>query len=151
MISELFGEQRFGGAVDAQERTDFITSYTKLLLATWSDESLGDRLVDNPKEVLAQFGLNVPASAHITLVREIPAEHADPDVDVQVRLWQKGLESGEFEMHVPQTPQIDMEELSDAELEGVTGGLAATRSVATACGGSSCATFCCCTPCCSCA
>ena len=140
--------------MDTQERTDFITGYTKLLLATWSDESLGDRLVADPKAVLAQFGLRVPASASVTLVRQIPPEHGDPDVDFQVRLWEQGLQSGQFEMHIPETPQIDMTELSDSELEGVTGGRAAVIGV----GGVSTGTTeswtiscCSCTPCCSCA
>jgi hypothetical protein len=136
--------------VDTQERTDFITGYTKLLLATWSDESLGDRLVANPKAVLGQFGLAVPASASVTLVRQIPPEHGDPDVDFQVRLWEKGLTSGQFEMHIPQTPQIDTAELSDSELEGVTGGLAALTVASHSAEGFT-VSCCCCTPCCSCA
>lgn len=142
--------------MDTQDRTDFISGYTKLVLATWSDESLGDRLVSDPKSVLAQFGLNVPATASVTVVRQIPPDHGEPDVDFQVRLWEKGLESGEFEMHVPETPQIDMEELSESELEGITGGRAASIGVGTAAStsgtvsasGDWCTS---CTPCCCCA
>jgi hypothetical protein len=147
--------QNPGDGVDTQDRTDFISGYTKLVLATWSDEAIGDRLVSDPKSVLAQFGLTVPASATVTVVRHIPPDHGDPDVDFQVNLWEKGLESGNFEMHVPETPQIDMEELSDSELEGITGGRANTvgaagvsGAVTTTASGDWCTS---CTPCCCCA
>src|ERR1700760_4376412 len=123
--------------MEAQERTNFISSYSKLLVAAWSDESVHDRLVTDPKGVLAQFGLSVPESANVDLVRQIPAQHGEADVDFQVRLWEKGLETCNFEMHTPDTPQIDSEELSDAELEAVAGGWSIS--------------CCCCTPCCSCA
>jgi hypothetical protein len=109
--------------VDKQDRTDFISGYTKLVQAILSDEALGDRLVSDPKPVLAQFGLTVPASARVTVVRQVPPDHGDPDVDYQVKLWEKGLESGTFEMYVPETPQIDTEELSESELEGIAGGV----------------------------
>jgi hypothetical protein len=140
--------------VDAQDRTDFITSYTKLLVAVWSDETLGDKLAATPIPVLAQFGLIVPATANVTVIRQIPPEHGDPDVDFQVRLWEKGLETGDFEMHVPQTPQIDMSELSDSELEGITGGRAIITGVGHAgtIGTTAEWSLCCtCTPCSSCA
>ena len=123
--------------MESQERTAFLSNYSKLLVAAWSDESVGDRLVSNPKAVLAEFGLQVPETADVTVVRQIPPQHGEPDANVQVRLWEEGLKSGNIEMHVPEAPQIDAGELSESELEGVAGGWSISK--------------CCCTPCCSCA
>ena len=123
--------------MESQERTSFLSNYSKLLVAAWSDESVGDRLVANPKAVLAEFGLQVPDNANVNVVRQIPPQHGEPDANVQVRLWEEGLKSGTIEMHVPEAPAIDMGELSESELEGVAGGWSISG--------------CCCTPCCSCA
>lgn len=123
--------------METEARTQFLNSYTKLLIASWSDEAVADRLVRDPKAVLPEFGLDLPANARVEVVRQIPTDHGEPDQDFQVRLWEQGLETGYFEMHVPETPQIDMGELSEDELETVAGGFLDN--------------CCCCTPCCCCA
>ncbi|MHB8340205.1 MAG: hypothetical protein ACYDB7_03405 [Mycobacteriales bacterium] len=123
--------------MDAAERTSFISNYSKLLVGAWSDTGVADRLVADPKAVLSEFGLTVSKDARVTVVRQIPASHGAPDVDVQVRLWEEGQRTGSFEMHVPETPQIDMSELSESELEGVAGGWSIS--------------CCSCCPCCCCA
>lgn len=122
--------------MEAQDRNQFLNDYTKLLIASWSDEAVADRLLLESKTVLAEFGLNVPADARVEIVRQIPPEHGEPDQDFQVRLWEQGIETGYYELHIPETPQIDMGELSEDELEGVAGGWSVS--------------CCCCTPCCCC-
>ncbi len=123
--------------MDTQEKSQFINNYTKLLIAAWSDESLSDRLVLDPKGVLAQFGLAVPDDAKVEIVRQIPPDHGEPNEDFQINLWEEGQTSGYYELHVPQTPQIDMSEIDESELEAVAGGWSIS--------------CCCCSPCCSCA
>lgn len=122
--------------LEAEARTEFLNNYTKLLIASWSDEAVADRLVLDPKTVLGEFGLAVSGDARVEVVRQIPPDHGEPDQDFQVRLWEQGLETGYFEMHIPETPQIDMSELSEYELEGVAGGWSIS--------------CCSCTPCCCC-
>ncbi len=123
--------------MDTEERTQFLNNYTKLLIASWSDEALSDRLVLDPKSVMAQFGLAVPDDAKVEVVRQIPPDHDKPDEEFQVRLWEQGLTTGYYEMHIPETPQIDMSELDESELEAVAGGWSIS--------------CCSCTPCCCCA
>jgi hypothetical protein len=68
------------------------------------------------------------------IIRTIPEGRSEPSLDKQIALYEQGLASGRFELHVPETPQVDMAELSEGDLDGVAAG----------------DIYCCCTPCCSC-
>jgi hypothetical protein len=115
------------------DRAMFIAAYSRLVAEVWADPAAERALARDPRAVLAEHGLELPASVEITVVRD--AVDAEPDVDVQVRAWQEATERGEFTLYVPATEPIDSAELEESELDRVVGGLDA-----------SCA---CCCPCCS--
>lgn len=118
--------------MEPRERANFVSAYTKILTTAWSNEAFAARLTAEPAAALAEHGLAVPAGATVSIVREIGGE---PDLEAQVRMWEAGTSTGRYELRVPGTPQIDTRELSEADLEAVSGG-------DTYC--------CCCSPCCSC-
>jgi hypothetical protein len=123
-------------SLNPQERAEFVNAYTRALITAWSSEDFSRRLVQDPKATLAEIGLNIPADAQVELVRAIPAEAGEANIDTQVTLWESGLSSGHYELHIPETPQIDMAELSEGDLDAVAAGLSVS--------------CCSCTPCCSC-
>lgn len=118
--------------MESRERAAFVAAYTKVLTAAWSDDEFAAHLESNPRAALAEKGLEVPEGASVNIVRNIGGE---PDLDAAVGLWEHGADSGIYELRVPNTPQIDTRELSEADLEAVSGG-------DTYC--------CCCSPCCCC-
>ena len=122
-------------ALNPRERTEFVNAYTRILITAWSSEEFSAKLDSNPREALAEAGLEVPAGAAIQLVRNVPEGAHDSNLDVQVCLWERGLETGTFEFHVPETPQIDMAELSEGDLDSIAAGVDIN---------------CCCCPCCCC-
>ena len=121
-------------ALNPRERTEFVNAYTRVLITAWSSEEFSAKLDDNPRLALAEAGLELPANAQVTLVRNVPETEHDSNLDVQVALWERGLESGIFEFHVPATPQIEMAELSEGDLDSIAAG----------------DVNCCCCPCCCC-
>ena len=75
--------------------------WTQLVAKTWKDESLRQRLLSNPEDVLKEHGIKSPAGA-------------------QVRV----LENNDKVIHftLPARPAVYSDELSDADLEAVAGG-----------------------------
>lgn len=110
--------------MDDARQTEIAAGYSRLVRAAWADEKLADRLASSPREVLSEFGLAVPATAEIRLVRPAPPQRGAgaPLVETQLALWAEGQRSGIFELRVPQTPQLDTEELSEGDLATVAGG-----------------------------
>src|ERR1700757_4007484 len=117
--------------MDAAERSQFVGAYTKLLTNAWSDEAFMNKVRSSPAAALEEVGLNVPAGATI----DIEDSQGEGNLDEQVCLWEEGSKTGKITLYVPEVPQIDTAELSEAELAGVAGG-------DTYC--------CCCSPCCTC-
>jgi hypothetical protein len=118
--------------MEPRERAAFVSAYTKILTAAWSNDAYAAKLTSAPAAALAEHGLEVPAGASINIMREVGGE---PDLEAQVGMWEDGKTSGQYILLVPATPQINTQELSEADLEAVSGG------------DSYC---CCCSPCCSC-
>lgn len=117
-----------------QERAEFVNAYTRVLITAWSSGDFADRLVTDTKVALRECGIEVPAAATINLVRQIPEGHHEGSLDVQVALWERGIETGNYELHVPETPQVDTAELSESDLDSIAAG----------------DFYCCCCPCCCC-
>ena len=137
--------------MEGAERTAFVNQYTKLVITAWSDEGVMNRLKSDPTKVAKEFGLDVPAGASVKLISQIPTEgDHSPNLDVQLRDWDAGKDSGVYTLHVPETPQIDTEELDELELTTISGGRAASGAAGTAgtVGGDN--YCCCCCPCCCC-
>ena len=119
-------------ALDPRKRAEFVNAYTRALITAWSSEAYAAKLGTDPRAALAEAGLQVPANAEIVIVRTVPEGHHEGNLDVQVELWETGLRTGRYEFHIPETPQIDMAELSEGDLADV------------AAGGTSCCCPCCC-------
>jgi hypothetical protein len=119
--------------METRERAAFVSSYTKILTRAWSDPEFAERLEASPSSAVADAGLSVPSGGKVVIVRSLGGE---PDLDAQVKLWEQGKRSGEYRLHVPNAPQVETKELSEADLAAVSGG------DVTAC--------CCCCPCCTC-
>jgi hypothetical protein len=117
-------------ALSPQARAEFVNAYTRVLVTAWSSEEYAHRLDATPHEALAEAGLTLPADADIVIVRTIPEGTRDGGLDLQVELYEQGLSSNRFELHVPDSPHIDTTELSDGDLDGVAAGI-----------------ICCCCPC----
>ena len=124
--------------MELEEQDEFVTAYTKVLVAAWTDEEYAARLDSDPVEALAEHGLTVPAGAEIVITRVIPEETAGGGVEVAVGKWEAGKISGTYILSVPAAPQVDLGELSEEDLLSISGG---SISIS----------YCCCTPCCSCA
>jgi hypothetical protein len=122
-------------ALNAQERAEFVNAYTRVLITAWSSEDFSNRLAQDPKAALNEAGLSIPASATVEIVRSVTDSSPEASLDSQVQLWETGIASGRYVLYVPETPQIDMAELSEGDLDAVAAGLTIA---------------CCCTPCCTC-
>jgi hypothetical protein len=120
-------------ALTPEQRAEFVNAYTRVLIRSWSDEAYAAQLQSDPRAALAESGLELPADAQVTIVSQAPEGHQEGSLDVQVALWETGLETGTFEFHIPDTPVVDAAELSESDLSDVAAGC-----------------FYCCCPCCSC-
>ncbi len=123
--------------MEQQEQETFVTAYTKVLVAAWTDEEFATRLDSDPTEALAEHGLTVPAGSSVKVTRVIPEETSQGGVEVAVGKWEAGKISGTYVLSVPATPQVDLGELSDDDLLAISAGFSISH--------------CCCTPCCCCA
>lgn len=118
------------------ERAEFVNSYTRVLINAWSSEDYAAKLETDPRGALAEAGIELPGDATVTISRAVPdASNSEGGVEVQVDLFETGLETGHFEFKVPLVPQVDTAELSESDLEGVAAGGDIN---------------CCCCPCCCC-
>jgi hypothetical protein len=120
--------------MSAQARADFVNAYTRVLITGWSSEEYDRKLDTNPREALAEAGLELPAGAEVVVVRTAPSD--DASLDTQVELYERGLATGRFEFHLTGAPRVDLAELVEGDLEYVSAAVNVP---------------CCCTPCCCCA
>lgn len=104
---------------DSRERYAFIGAYTRILSQAWSSEEFTERMVREPRTVLAENGLDTPADAVIEIAR---SRDAGPDLEAQITLWHNGFSSGRYVLYIPDMPQIDTREISEEDLDAVAGG-----------------------------
>lgn len=119
----------------AVEQEKFLQIYGTLLVRTWEDDALKQRFMSTPADVLKEFGLD-PGQSNVKVISPMddPTEECTPES--AVRLWNKGLESGEITFVYPnQMP------------EGAEGMELSIQQMSAVAGGGCCCT---CTPCCSC-
>jgi hypothetical protein len=109
-------------ALSPQDRTVFVNAYTRILINAWSSEEFAGRLDSDPKAALRENGLAIPADAEVVLVRQFPEGQPEGDLDVQIALWERGLESKVYELHIPETPQVDTAELTEGDLDSIAAG-----------------------------
>jgi hypothetical protein len=118
--------------MDSAERGTFIAAFSRLVADVWSDPAVELRLAQEPRALVADYGIAVPEGVELRVVRD--TEHSEPDLQAQVRAWRDCAETGVFPLYVPSMDALDDAPLSEDELDDVVAGLDA-----------SCA---CCCPCC---
>lgn len=119
--------------MDGNQKTAFISSYTKVLTTAWTNSDFAATLKQNPKAALAQCGLVVPATATVDIVTEQPPPNSG-DLNQEMSSWEKGETTGHYVLHVPAA------ELTTRHLVDMA--LGPTAKDTTVC--------CCCSPCCCC-
>lgn len=106
--------------MELHERVEFVTAFTRLVTNAWLDEGGAARLEENPKAAAAEVGLTVPENGEVVVVHDREGAFGEGRswIDAQIALWESGMDSGRFELHVPCTPQIDAIDLRESELVG---------------------------------
>ena len=107
-------------ALEAKEREEFVRAWGTILMKSWEDDDFKSRLQDDPKSVMTENGLQVQDDATINL--ETPPEDAGPDLERQIDLYEEGRESGTYLFYVQESSQVQTQEVSEQELEGVAAG-----------------------------
>ncbi|RKN47595.1 hypothetical protein [Micromonospora endolithica] len=98
----------------------FVTKYSELVTVVWrSDEEL-QRLLADPTGYATAAGLPVAPGAVVEVDRAQPETLYTKD---QIVADWSGT-PGRHVLHVPEVPLVDLNELSEAELESIAGGVA---------------------------
>jgi hypothetical protein len=91
-------------------------AWAKITATAWEDSQFKQRLLSNPKPVLAEFGIPFPADYNVRVVEE----SQDPGTKFQITETSGGQE---VVMRLRNKPAAVAEgELSDSQLEAVAGG-----------------------------
>lgn len=114
-------------------RAAFAASYGRLVTRVWSDPGLELLLEQDPRGVMAQYGLALPDPVSIELVRNAP--DAAYSLDDLFGMWENAPDSGHFALVIPATDADDDSDLEEHELDAIVAGL----------GPSACCSPCCCT------
>jgi hypothetical protein len=118
--------------MNRQERSSFVSGYSKALTKAWGDKAYMSKLTSDPAGALKEVGFMVPAGVKVHVITKVSGKGTLED---QIKIWESGVKAGKADLYVPDTPQLKEGELSDQQLEAVAGG----------------ADCCCtCTPCCTC-
>lgn len=108
--------------MEQQAKDEFLASYTKILVAAWTDDEFAQRLNTDPVEAIGEYGLDLPAGGELVVTRTIPDDAGAPSEDVAIGKWEAGRTTGKYVLSVPETPQVDLAELSEADLMAVSAG-----------------------------
>jgi hypothetical protein len=117
-------------ALEAKDRESFVRSWGNVLTKSWEDESFKQELESDPARVLNENGVAIQEGASVNLVA--PPPDAGPDLEAQIREYEQGQESGSYTFYVQDADQIETQEVSESELEGVSAG-ACCSSIACCC------------------
>ena len=109
---------------EVPSKHSMLTAYNALAVRCWEDPAARARFVDAPREALAVYGWEVPESTAVTI------ELVDAEGDVRqlsadeiVNVWRRGMETGELRIKIAaEPPEVEPGELSEEELDRVTGG-----------------------------
>jgi hypothetical protein len=113
-------------------RAAFFAAYGRLVTGVWSDPDLELFLEQDPRALMAQYGLLLPGAVSIEVVRSAP--DAEPSLDELVAAWEDAPSSGRFALVVPATDAEEDGELYEHELDAIVAGLGTSSA--------------CCYPCC---
>jgi hypothetical protein len=118
--------------MEPSDRAIFVAAYSKLVAEVWAEPDKERILAENPRSLLHQYGLRVPATVTIEVVRD--SGDAEPDLGVQVDAWEHAPQRGRLLLYVPSVDPISDVQLGEHELDSVVAGLDTSCS--------------CCCPCC---
>jgi hypothetical protein len=105
---------------DTEYGPSFIRTYSNLVADVWRSDEEEARLTADPTAYAIEKGLPVAEGATVVLDRTQPEGLYHRDTIVED--WTK--QAGVHVLHVPAIPLVDLDELSDAELDAVSAGLA---------------------------
>ena len=117
-------------ALETREREEFVRAWGNVLMKTWEDDDFKQRFQSDPAAVLNENGVAIAEGASVELVE--PPEGAGPDLDKQIEAYEAGQESGNYTFYVQESNQVETQEVSEQELEGVSAG-ACCSSVLSCC------------------
>jgi hypothetical protein len=112
-------------------RAAFIASYGRLVTRVWSDPDLDVVLEQDPRALMAQYGLVLPEAVTIEVVRHAPS--AESNLDELVAAWEDAPSSGRFALVVPATDVDADGELDELELDTIVAGLGTSCAFACPC------------------
>ena len=118
-------------ALEAKDRESFVRSWGNVLTRSWEDEEFRSQLEANPADVLNENGVAIKEGASVELVS--PPEDAGPDLDAQIREYEQGQETGSYRFYVQSENQIETQEVSEQELEGVSAGACCSSILSCCC------------------
>ncbi|MFI6850187.1 hypothetical protein OG535_09525 [Kitasatospora sp. NBC_00085] len=103
------------------ERTVFASGYSAVVAAVWSDPGQERLLARDPRVLLAEHGIRVPAGTAVVVVRDRPA--ASEVMDAQIRSWEEAAISGRLTLFVPHPDRLETRDLAEEELEALVAGV----------------------------
>lgn len=118
-------------SLDTREREEFVRAWGTILMKSWEDDDFKARLQEDPKAVMNENGLEIQDDATVNL--EKPPEDAGPDLDRQIDLYAEGRETGNYTFYVQESNQLQTQEVSEQELEGVAAGACSSSIISCCC------------------
>jgi hypothetical protein len=95
----------------------FLEKYSTLLVTAWRDESAMSTILADPKKAAVEVGLPVTSGATVLVDRTQPE---NPYTKAEtIRDWT--ATPGTHILHLPEQPMVDASELTEAELDTVSG------------------------------
>jgi hypothetical protein len=114
-------QEQAGDRMNAAARAAFVASYERLVTRVWSDPDVDALLEQEPRALMARYGLVLPASVSVAVVRHAP--NAPSDLGRLVAAWEDAPSSGRFALVVPPAEAEDDGELDERELDTIVAGL----------------------------
>ncbi|MBP0448686.1 MULTISPECIES: hypothetical protein [unclassified Kitasatospora] len=103
------------------ERTAFASGYSAAVAAVWSDPGQERLLAQDPRVLLAEHGIRVPAGTTVVVDRDRPS--APEVLDAQIRSWEEAAVSGRLTLFVPRPDRFEARDLSEEELDSLVAGV----------------------------
>ena len=117
--------------MDIREREEFVRAWGSVLMKSWEDDDFKARLRSDPKAALQNAGLDIQDDAVVTL--EAPPANAGPDLDRQIELYAAGRVSGSYLFYLQDSNQLETQEISETELQGVAAGVCSSSVLCCCC------------------
>ncbi|MFJ5229603.1 hypothetical protein ACIQBJ_06825 [Kitasatospora sp. NPDC088391] len=102
------------------ERTAFASGYSAAVAAVWSDPGQERLLEQDPRTLLAEHGVRVPAGTAVVVDRD--RFSASEVLEEQIRSWEESAVSGLLTLFVPHPDRFEERELREEELDALVAG-----------------------------